>query len=396
MNHYYKPFLSIIFILLLFTHCTSNSAESSCSTDYEEVNSKIIEEIKIDVKGRQYSHKFSQTTFFDNSNWYFGLDYTRNCIDIINLTHQEFHKSLCLKNDGSEGSIDVADFYFHNKDSIILLSNFGEIQIINFKGKLTNEYDLNSEKADKWVEDELLAGIESGPPRIHYDDLSKNLYIPSYAPVHNTDSHYLSSPTLVSYNLNKREYEEIGSLIPNDIEGKKVSPIIDSHEYNIVKIDPSGNILISYMASSFFSSGKLGATDSLKLFCRKSKFLENDIIDFTGDINDINHQRNYQIQAGRYEKSIYLPELKRFIVSVRHNQQLKDLDGNLNNPFHADFSILILNENFKTLKEFKVPKEKYNFNKIYPHSKGVLIMKENPNDENNEEDLLEFSVFAID
>ncbi|MGJ3234091.1 DUF4221 family protein [Marivirga sp.] len=348
------------------------------------------------MEGKQYSHKFSQTAYFDNTDWYFGLDYSQNCIDIINLTHQNFHKSLCFINDGSEGSIDVADFYFHNKDSIILLSNFGKIQIINFNGALTDEYDLNSEKADKWVEDELLSGIESGPPRIHYDDLSKNLYIPSYAPVYNTDSHYLSSPTLVSYNLKKREYEEIGSLIPEDIKGKKVSPIIDSHEYNIVKIEPSGNILISYMASSFFSFGKLGASDSLKLFCRTSKFLENNIIDFNGDINDINHQRNYQIQAGRYDKSIYLPEINRFIVSVRHNQQLKDLGGNLNNPFHSDFSILVLNENFKTLKEFKVPKEKYNFNKVYPHSKGVLILKENPNDENNEEDLLEFSVFAID
>lgn len=394
----YQPHFAsfLLSIFILFTNCTSNKAEDSCSSDYEITNPKIAEDIRIDVTGSQYSHSFIQSAYFDNIDWYFGLDYSRNCIDIIDLTNQKVQQSLCFKNDGSEGSIAVADFYFHNKDSILLLSEYGKIQLINFVGDRLDEFDLNSEKIDNWVENGLIAGFESGPPRIYYDGFSKNLYIPSYAPVYKTDDTYMTAPNLVSFNLEKRAYQEIGSLIPDDIRNKKVTPIIDPYEYNIVRVEKNGDILVSYSASSFISSGKLNATDSIRMYCRISKILENKMIDFTGDINDINHQRNFQIQSGRYDKSFFHPELKKYIITVRHNQHLKDLEGKLNSPYQADFSILVLDENFNALNEFKIPKGKYNFNKVYPHSKGVLIMKENPNDENNEEDMLEFSVFAID
>jgi len=392
---YFKLFLILTLPFLFFTSCTSKTDE--CRPKHKIVSPRIINEIKIDVTDSQYSHKFSQTAYFDNTDWYFGLNSSRNCIDIINLTNKNVYKSLCLNNDGSEGSIDITDFYFHNKDSLILFSKFGHIQIINFAGQQIDDFDLRSEKADKWVENKLLSGFESGPPRIYYDAFSKNIYLPSFAPVYQTDDDYLSSPTLVTYNLKSRKYQNIGTLIPNEMKSKKVSPLNDPFEFNIVRADQFGNVIASYKASDLLSSGKLDIQqDSLKLYCRKSRFLQDFTSDFKGDLNDIYAQKKFLVQSGFYEKTVYHQGFKKYLISVRHQQDYKDIEGKVNTPFHAQFSILLLDDNFNPLEEFKIPIEKYNFNKVYPHSEGVLIMKENPNDEHNKEDLLEFSVFDID
>jgi hypothetical protein len=384
----------IIFVAVL-TNCKTNNQEYKCYTNNELIEASIIKEVKLDVAGLQYNHEFSQTIYFDNTDWYIGLDIVRNCLDIFDLTNQEFHKSLCFKNDGSEGSIEVTDFYVHNRDSLIIFSEDTKVQIKSFENHLVNEWGLRTEKIVEWSKEELTIGFESSVARIYYDSKSNKLFIPSVAPVYYSDDNYFNAPTLVSFNLEDGEYDDIGNFVPDDMKNKGLNPNSYSDWYNIVDVDDSENLLISYCGSNFYSKGKLGLQDNLSLICRKSSALEL-TQEFNGDMNDINHQKKYTIENGLYRLSFYHSKYNYYITSVRHNQDFKKPSGLLNNTFIAPFSILVLNNNYEHLKEIQIPKEKYNFNKVYPHSEGVLIMKENPNDENNEEDLLEFSVFAID
>ncbi|MGM0579399.1 MAG: DUF4221 family protein [Bacteroidota bacterium] len=396
MNYHYQfnAFPAIVFILFLFTTCTSNTVENLCNSDHEVIKPTIVEDVKIIVEGKQYSHEISQTAYFKNVDWYFGLDYSRNCIDIIDLTNQEFQKSLCLKNDGSEGSIDVTDFYFHNKDSIILFSEQGKIQIRNIKGSLINEISLRTERLMEWSKDELTAGLGDSEAKIFFDPHKNYLYIPSMPPVYYNDNNYYSAPTILLFDISNEEFIDYGTLVPDDVKNHEVTPTSRNDWYNIINSFEDGDILVSYFDSQFYSKGKLNIEDSLKMICRRSHFYNQEIQ--TLDMNDFNKEREYIFKKGIYAKSFFHSKYKRYVNSVRHNQEYKNSEGKVNNPFQADFSILVLDENFNALQEFKIPSGKYNFNKVYPHSEGILIMKENPNDENNEEDLLEFSVFAID
>jgi|GEM_PF-6349577 hypothetical protein len=396
MNRYYqvKIFPSIFFIPFLFTSCTSNTVENLCNSDHEVKEAETVRDIKIDVEGKQYSHEIAQTSYFSNVDWYFGLDNSRNCIDVIDLTNEKFQKSLIIKNDGSEGSIDVSDFYFHNRASIILFSEQGEIQIRNIEDSLINEISLRTETILEWSKEDLTAGIGDSQANIFFDPHKNYLYIPNVPPVYYSDDNYYSAPTILAFDLNKEEFINYGTLVPDDIKNHKLTPTTRNDWYTIVNSFDDGDILVSYFDSQFYSKGKLNNEDSLKMICRSSHFYSQEIPPI--DMNDFNMEREYVIKKGIYVEGFFHPKYESYVNSVRHNQEFKNADGKVNNPFHADFSILILDENFNALEEFKIPTGKYNFNKVYPHSEGVLIMKENPNNENNEEDLLEFSVFAID
>jgi hypothetical protein len=389
-----KLFSIVALIIFVFTNCSSVKTAEDCKPKHELKSASIIQSLALDVEGLQYSHKFSQTAYFNDTDWYLGLDYARNCLDVFDLSNQKLNKTLCFNNDGSAGSIDVSHFYFHNQDSIILFSEQGKIQIRNIKDSLINEISLRTEKIMEWSKDEVTAGLGDSQANIFFDPHKNYLYIPSIPPVYYSDDNYYSAPTILAFDLNKGDFINYGTLVPDDIKNQKLTPTTRNDWFKIVNSFEDGDILVSYSDSQFYSKGKLDHHDSLNLFCRRSHIYNQEIPSI--DMNDFKKEREYVIKKGIFVESFFHPTYGSYINSVRHNQDLKNAEGKVNNPFHADFSILVLDENFNALQEFKIPNGKYNFNKVYPHSEGILIMKENPNDENNEEDLLEFSVFAID
>lgn len=386
------PIFLIVFSILF--SCENKTLLKQCNIDHKLINPKKIEEISIDVKGLQYKHKKAHSAYYDDENWYIGLDQVRNSLDFFDLTNKKYHRSILINNDGSTGSIEVTDFYFHNKDSIILFSEQGKIQIRDIKDSIINEISLRTETLMEWSQNELTAGLGNSEANIFFDSYKNYLFIPSIPPVYYSDDNYYSAPTILAFDLNKREFVNYGTLVPDDIRNSKVSPTTRNDWYNIVNSSGDGDILVSYFDSQFYSKGKLNNEDSLKMICRRSHFYNQEITHI--DMNEFNKEREYISKKGIYVRSFYHAKFEKYINSVRHNQEYKNTEGKVNNPYHADFSILVLDENFNALQEFKIPTGKYNFNKVYPHSEGILIMKENPNDENNEEDLLEFSVFAID
>ncbi|HET8860246.1 DUF4221 family protein [Marivirga sp.] len=382
------------FLLTMLFGCDDKKPFKQCEIDHEIIKPSKKRDIVIDVKGLQYKHEQSHSAYYNDTNWYIGLDLVRNSLDFFDITNEKFEKSIIFKNDGSEGSINVSEFYFHNKDSIILFSEQGKIQVRNIKDSLINEISLKTEKLMGWSQAELTAGLGDSEAKIFFDPFKKDLYISNIPPVYYDSDNYYSVPTIVSFNLKEEDFVDFGTLVPEDINNYEVTPTTRNDWLNIVNSFEDGDILVSYFDSQFYSKGKLGNHDSLNLLCRRSHFYNQEIPSI--DMNDFNKEREYVFKKGIYAKSFFHSKYNRYVNSVRHNQDYINAEGKVNNPYHADFSILVLDNNFNALKEFKIPSGKYNFNKVYPHSEGVLIMKENPNDENNEEDLLEFSVFAID
>lgn len=389
-----KSYRQQLILLIVLFGCMEKPKYESCESKHNIAKPSIIKNIEIDVKGLQYKHKQAHSAYYDDVNWYIGLDQVRNSLDFFDLTNEEFKKSILIKNDGSAGSIDVSDFYFHNKDSIFLFSEKGKIQIRDIKDSIINEISLRTEKIMEWSKDKHTVGLGSSSAGIFFDPHENSLYIPSIPPVYYSDNNYYSAPTILAFDLNKEEFINYGTLVPGDIKNHELTPTTRNDWYNIVNSYEDGDILVSYFDSQFYSKGKLANEDSLNLICRESHFYNQEIPSI--DMNDFNKEREYVFKKGIYSKSFYHSSFKKYVNSVRHNQEYKNIEGKVNNPYHADFSILVLDQGFNALKEFKIPTGKYNFNKVYPHSEGVLIMKENPNDERNEEDLLEFSVFDID
>ena len=98
--------ISIFFIMFsILFGCENNTLIKQCNIDHKLINSKKIEDITIDVIGLQYKHEQAHSAYYDDANWYIGLDQVRNSLDFFDLTNKKFVKSILIKNDGSEGGL---------------------------------------------------------------------------------------------------------------------------------------------------------------------------------------------------------------------------------------------------------------------------------------------------
>ena len=193
-----------IFIpFLLFISCVSNENQSdntNCRNPQIQNTTIFVKEIHIPVDSLQYSHLCNASYYNDSLNLYFGLDNSRNAIDIYDLDQQKYVRSIQIP---VGKNLKLTDFYVHNTDSIFLFDkNQYKLLLVDWHGHVKFEKRLDDPFIRELHESGKIGSLESGgSARIVYDAQSKHLFFPIRPIVTEEANDYLDYPFLLAYNV---------------------------------------------------------------------------------------------------------------------------------------------------------------------------------------------------
>ncbi|MFN4235476.1 MAG: hypothetical protein ACK4IK_11805 [Bacteroidia bacterium] len=97
---------------------------------------------------------------------------------------------------------------------------------------------------------------------------------------------------------------------------------------------------------------------------------------------------NIDVQYDKFRKLYY--------ILYRHRQNYKEIDGKINNENDADFSIIILNRNFKKINEIVLKNEYKYTHKLFVLKEGVAIDYNHEFQPHLKENKLKFLILDID
>jgi hypothetical protein len=155
-----------------------------------------------------------------------------------------------------------------------------------------------------------------------------------------------------------------------------------------------GNVVVSY-----YNNEHLYASNEDKFFLAKSNFSRKDgITTFKASGEDSDPEtelRVFNIDEG-YVNFIYDPFRKLYYRAFKKEEHtVYNTSGLLPHKLEAEWSIVVLDANFKVKGEASFPASVYNYMNIIPTQKGVMISKGNIYAEEFNEQILSFDVIEF-
>ena len=378
-----------IFIpFLLFISCVSNENQSdntNCRNPQIQNTTIFVKEIHIPVDSLQYSHLCNASYYNDSLNLYFGLDNSRNAIDIYDLDQQKYVRSIQIP---VGKNLKLTDFYVHNTDSIFLFDkNQYKLLLVDWHGHVKFEKRLDDPFIRELHESGKIGSLESGgSARIVYDAQSKHLFFPIRPIVTEEANDYLDYPFLLAYNVAEFKATKVLGRYPPDFIPGNLTPLVSW--IKIVRIKDE-NILLSFPSSTYLVNLKWRENEISELLCKKSNFIDVGKVKFKGDHQNYSDRIRYRTENGYFSEPVYSSSQKMYYLPVAHNQQLLDANGIINYRTGHPWSLIIMNERFEARKEIVFPAKEYCYYHMVPCREGVLILKENPASLTNNEDTLD-------
>jgi hypothetical protein len=390
----FAPYLSIILLFIL--SCSPYKPDESTNCQ-EIVSGKLVIKYSktIPVKGRQYDHK-SRTIWYDKTRTlFFGLNGSKNCIDVYDLTNESILSEICIKTDGSEESILVDEILVHNPDSIFLFSEDAyKIHLINSRGELIDKYNLQLGKINDWFKQELTGGIEYSIIKPFYNNKEKALILPTTPVVEQNDNDYYEQPNLLTYNIKTHEYGTIGGAYPSDFIQKPQSLIQENWWAKITHSFGLDSVLVSYYGSHKMILFNLKDNRPIREFCRKSGMMGDFDHEMYPDGGD--GQRKFVIETPYYANAVYHEEQEKFITQTKHKQMYKDKQGKLNIPANAATSLIIQNKSFEQSFEVILNPEYYSYYySLFLYQNGIVVLRNQYESDQFDEKFMVFDFYEL-
>lgn len=374
-------------ISFLFYNCSTSDKESVLLTA-PLIEPDRLTLVNIPLNNEvQYDYQSGYVILNNNGEEeYWGLDAVNSSINIFNLAKKDLSKRILIPKTGPSAVTDILNFHVHTADSIFLLTaNTGSIFLIDANAEIINKWNyqkLTLPTGESLSENFPFPMAEFG---MHFFYQEEKAYLTLPLWLRGTGEFY-QVPPLIHLDLNDNRVANSFGVYPENYKGKEKS--IRDH-INQVKLK-TGEILVSFQEShhiqKYSSEGEL-----LMDIPAKSNFVD----EFTlfEEYPDRETSRIYWVENGFYTGLLYDPYKDLIYRIVCHGQPLKDLDGNLNNPLMANWSIIILRPDGELIGEIELEGSKYRFNDgIYVSKDGILASLENINNKYNIEESLEFEL----
>ncbi len=375
----------LILINVILASCISNDADLSNCSNLQE--SKTI---KINVLGKQYNHQSYQLTETKEKPFLYGLDIPNKTIDIFDLQNNEFHQRLDFSSEKLNIN-EIDQFYVHNYDSIFLYSiPLNTLYLLNSKSNLTNkwEFELN---------------IKSPTENLSvFNVLASHDYYNGFA-YENKSNHFLSTVFLFDgqdfLNEDGYNYPPIGRIqLTSDAQSPTLSGSFpNSYSDSDVPFDmyysvekKENNVLLNYSFSS-----KVYEEKSEKFYDIKSKY-ETEVRTYPKGkdpkikkvIENINtglvYLRTFDLGNGKLIRICKLP------------QSVKDSDGLFNQFIQSPWSVILYDSSTeKIIDEYCFKANEYDFRHVLPYENGFYVLRENPFDVSNNEDIMEIKYYSF-
>jgi len=352
MKHSLIKLSTILFFIFIFIAC--NKENPTLTILYKIGNFEIAIDDSVDNTKYLWLDYYDKKT---NTNYLYEYNEIRKSIDIYNCNSKKLFKKIYFDQRDPGGGILIKSFdsiYVFDRDKKELflcdtsevLNKFHTWQI-NPYDKDSTHYDIHSlfspmtSQLNKFF---LCAGKQANP--INYY-LGKCIY--TYDISKSKGDFMIYFPDIYYHNKDFGKYRASFCLFNNQlILSFEVDPNL--YIYNL-----QGNLLKSINAKSNFLN-KIEFIDSTKL-------------------TDIKFFRKFNLTHGSYFKLVYDKYNKLFYRIVRHNMPLLNSDNFVYDFFEADWSIIVLDENFNILTEQVFKGKEYDFANILPTPIGLLIYK---------------------
>lgn len=393
--------LAVIIIICPFLFCTyscKTSSKEDCppSQVSKRLNSKaslfVMDTLRLPVDNETRAQAyFDQTTEIEGVPYYFAFDVQQGNIAGYDLTTQTKNFELDLSALHYFDASILEDFYFHNSDSIFLISaeNIRKIYLINEHGELQKKWDIKLPESlrDYWLSVELLFNF-------NYNEKFKTVYFwlyPSGADYYNTE-HYV--------NTRVGEYSLAGDSL-------RTWDGYPCEMYSNQKIYDSDAYINAYffedkMVTYFLPLNEIRITDlSTKLvsqFSVKSNFAPEIITPYGTagkPIKDIEREKIYDTENPFYVKMVSNQDGTLHYRILKKGVPARYNDGRMRSFHDRPFSIMVLNENFDILKEVEFDGGTYDFFQCFAIDDKFYLSLNNNMNAYASEDFFQFAVFQF-
>jgi len=388
--------INIIFILpfiFVFWHC-SNNKSSNVDLGLEFAN--IMEPnniISISIPlNKETQYIFQSGTIITNNNGeeeFWGLDAGNNSIIIFDLTSKTISRRIQIPKSGPMGIENILNFHVNSPDSIFIIpANTGKIFLIDSSANIINQWNYQSLTlpSGENLSINFPFPIAEFGSNFFYQKNRNNLIIPLWL---RGSGDFYRVPPIISYNLNSNKIVGNFGEYPENYIGNQVS--IKDH-FNIINLN-NGEVIVSFEESHYIQKYSSNG-EYLGEFLAKSDFVDK----FTlfNKLPDDQIIKNYWLENSFYIGLLYDPYKDLIYRIVYHGQPFKSSDGRFNKMPMADWSIIILTPIGDLIGEIKFEGSKYRFNDgIYISEKGLMVSLENPYNESNLEESLDFDLFIF-
>ncbi len=355
MEHSLIKLSTILFFILILISC--NKENSNTTMLYKTGHFEIAIDDSVDNTKYLWLDYFDKKT---NTNYLYDYNIIRNSIDIYNCNSKKLFKSIYF-----------VDYHIESGGGIFIL-NFDSIYVFDRKMNEIFLCDTSSvlKKKNKWS---IASIVKSYKPDYEVSSglspmILNNNSVYMRAGSNATPLKFYKGKCLFIYNLQSRK-----GII------KVPFPEIYHHNKDFGKYGSSFCLFNNQLIYSFEIDPNLYIYDLqgnlLKSINAKSNFLNKiEFIDST-KLTDIDFFRKFNLTHGSYYKLIYDKYNQLFYRIIRHNMPLLDSNNFVYNLFEADWSIIILDENFNILTEQVFKGKEYDFSSILPTPMGLLIYK---------------------
>lgn len=377
--------LVLVFSAKVFTSCDTDADENSGCSNLEA--SAII---KIDVKGRQYNHQSYQIIDHDGDPYLYGVEIGNKTIDVFDLEKGEYNQALDYSSEKLNIN-EIDQFYVHNHDSIFLFSiPLNTLYLIDNESNLTDEWEFD----------------------LDYEIPQPNLFVFNVLAFHNY--------------FNGFYYDNVSEQFISTVFFFDGQNFLNENAYNF---PPVGRFKLTSNEQVPIFSGKFPPSYSdievpFDMFYNLQKKGENTLVNFSfsskvldeknGSFMDI--KSRFDVPAATYAKS-QDPTLDKVIADIhsgflylktfeldnrnllricKHEQSLASSEGVKNELVQAPWSVIEYDQDSKeVLNEYCFEANTFDFRHVLPYKNGFYVLKENPFDELNNEEILEVHYYSL-
>jgi|GEM_PF-6735548 len=385
-----KYLLFFILLNVLFFSCNEDKEIHLVN---EKISIKILKQDTLTSNTISLSYPFTNNYhLIKGVEYLIGSDNYLNLLEIINLHNKEdvtidFNSESYLKE-----SVILDDFYFHNMDSIFLLSvENNRIYLMDSQGRLNNTFNLNDASQNFQGENFFSISYESRR-NIFLDKKNNYLYLRSVPPNDwHSEREFYKKPIISIYDIETDKFIKIIGEFPKHFSESKLYFPSDNQFSFIIDFE-NGFYYLSHRREHSIYKYDLFTDKLIKKISAKSTYLDD--FDLIPRNVDVQKMVNSLTKDGTYTNFLHNPFKNQYYRIVTHNQELINPNsGKLNHPINnRPFSIIVFDENLEVIGESLFENVPFNYLNLAPHKDGILTFYK---DENNE-DINHFLVFDFE
>ena len=304
---------------------------------------------------------------------------------VLDLNNNKIEKTINFKKDG-EDNVNKANlnFYYHNKDSIFLISNQKKFYRTNDEAEIVNSFrfDSISDLSNEFGEPMVSMGTSNAVFR------NSKLSFITYPQSPENMNKSVDDPVFATLDLKNKKLNESGLRYSYSVQYDKLQ-----HPYFIEPLATKNNnddLIILFKTDNHFIVIEDNEIKN-KIGFKSDYFFEYPKMKGREEIP------TFPIESFSNQKLLFDQVNEKYYLFISHYMDYKNsTTGNVNTTYHKPFSILIFDDNFNKILERKFKGEKYNMHMSFISKNGLYLSLNNvENDVDFEDDFFKYEIYDL-